>query len=184
MKLAYRIGNSQAAVFRRPLPTDAAPLPVLASPDVAGSADPSGGITLSFDGGTLPARIVGVAQRFPAGDGDGFVVADEPALAAALNAQDPGTGTPGELWLRARDPGRAAELDAALARPPFDVLVRSSRRELHDSLAADPLAHGVLVASAAPPWPWRWPWLALSRVGVRATCATSGPSSTTWRRSA
>jgi hypothetical protein len=112
---------------------------------VAAAADAGGQLTLSFDGGTLQARVAAVADRFPTIDSGGFVVADEPALAAALNAQAPSTGTPGELWLEPRDPSRAGELDAALARPPFDVLERSTRSGIEDSLRSDPLAHGVLV---------------------------------------
>jgi hypothetical protein len=141
----YRIGPGAFGVLRRPLPTDSAPLPVLASPDVARAADASGRLTLSFDGGTLETRVVAVADRFPTVEEGGYVVADEPALAAALNAEQPGTGLPEELWLQPQDASRAGELDAALARPPFDVLVRASRGGLEDELAADPLAHGVLV---------------------------------------
>ncbi len=143
--VTYRLGPGAFGVLRRSLPTDSAPLPVLASPDVAAAADANGRLTLSFDGGTLQARVAAVADRFPTVDSGGYVVADEPALAAALNAQQPGTGTPGELWLEPHDPARTAELDAALARPPFDVLVRSSRSGIEDGLRADPLSHGVLV---------------------------------------
>jgi len=145
VRLAYRLGPGAFGVLRRPLPTDSAPLPVLASPDVAAAADPNGELTLSFDGGTLQAEVAAVADRFPTVDSGGFVVADEPALSAALNAQQASTGTPGELWLQPHNPSRAGELDAALARPPFDVLDRASRTGIEDELAADPLSHGVLV---------------------------------------
>ena len=92
--VTYRIGPGAFGVLRRPLPTDSAPLPVLASPDVAAAADSSGRLTLSFDGGTLEARIVAVADRFPTVDGRWVRRRRQPALSAALTPSSPARGRP------------------------------------------------------------------------------------------
>ena len=78
---------------------------MLVSPNIAAAAPSNGLITLNFQDAQLPARIVGVATRFPASDdlGSGFVVADESRLATALGADAPGTAIPDELWLSAPD---------------------------------------------------------------------------------
>jgi len=128
-------------------PVDGRPLPVMASRDIARAA--AGGlIRLTFAGVAVPAQVVAVGDRFPTVDGS-FAVADESQLAAVLNADDPGSAVPGELWLRAR-PGRAATLDAALGHAPFTLLARSSHGRLLESLRSDPLSKGIgLVLEAA-----------------------------------
>jgi hypothetical protein len=139
-RLTYTFLLDQSVVLRLPQPTDGRPLRVLVSPDVARSAPPDGAITLDFQDARVPARIVGVADRFPDADtiGEGFVVADESHLATALGADAPGTSTPDELWLS----GPAA-VEQALRRPPFAALVLSSRRDLQRALATRPLARGI-----------------------------------------
>ena len=56
----------------------------------------------SPSGPPVPARVVGVLPRFPT-VGPSFVVADARALADALDARDPGTGSVRELWLSSPD---------------------------------------------------------------------------------
>jgi hypothetical protein len=139
-RLSYAFDQGQTILLRLPQPTDGKPLRVVVSPEIAGTAGPGGTITLDLENQRLPARIVGVATRFPDADqqGEGFVIADESRLATALDGRLPGTGTPGELWLSG--PPQAAR---ALHRPPFAALDVSSRREIDRSLAGDPLARGL-----------------------------------------
>jgi hypothetical protein len=87
-RLSYAFDQGQTIVLRLPQPTDRQPLRVVVSPDIASAAGPQGTITLDLENQRLPARIVGVATRFPNADqqGEGFVVADESRLATALDA--------------------------------------------------------------------------------------------------
>jgi hypothetical protein len=137
-------------LLRLPQPTDGRALPVVVSPDVARSAGDDGSLLLDFQGVRVPARVAAVARRFPAaGDQDqGFVIADEGRLATALDADSPGTGTPGELWLDV--PSRSVTtVAAALRQPPYASLAVSSRRDLLHDLATDPLARAISVSLAA-----------------------------------
>ena len=145
--LRYAINGAQQPLLRPVQPVDSSPLPVMVSPDIARAA--AGGlIRLTFAGLAVPARVVAVGDRFPTINGS-FAVADESHLAAVLNADDPGSAVPDELWLRAR-PGRAAALDAALRHAPFTLLARSSHDRLLSSLRSDPLSKGIgLVLGAA-----------------------------------
>jgi hypothetical protein len=129
----------------------------------------SGALTLDFGDTTVPAQIVGVANRFPAAapNGGAFVVADESRLSTALDADAPGTGTPGELWLSA-PPQALAGLQRQLGRPPFDRLQLASQRGLERALASNPLARGIelsLLAAAALA-------LALATLGLWATASS------------
>jgi hypothetical protein len=123
---------------------DDTPLPVVASPAVAAAAGPGGLVTLNFYNPRLQARVVATARRFPTvGEGEDFVVADESALAAALNADAPGTGTPDEVWLSV--PARAeAAVQRGFGRPPFSRLERISRRRLVERTQRNPLARGIV----------------------------------------
>ncbi len=145
VRVAYAFTEGQTMVLRRPQSTDARPLRVIASPDVARSAGPDGSLVLDVQGTRVPATVVAVAERFPASEeqGEGFIVADESRLRTALDADVPRSGTPTEVWLSTHDPAR---LDAALARPPFDSLDRASRIEIERGLVSDPLARGITIA--------------------------------------
>ena len=148
--LSYAFTQGQTMLLRLPQPTDGHELRVLASPDVAQSAGPGGTLTLDFQDVRVPARVVAVARHFPGAqeEGQGFVIADEQRLATTLDADAPGTGTPGELWLAT--PSRSVpSVAAALSRPPFDALVTSSRRHLRNSLSSDPLARGISLSLGA-----------------------------------
>jgi hypothetical protein len=134
-----RFATTSVSGFLRPAqPSDTHPVPVLVGPGV-----PNGRrLALTVDGQPVSARAVGVVRRFPTiGGGGGFVVADEPTLAAALDAQTPGEGTSDELWQQGGH--RAA---------PFPGLTYSWRADVERGLRGAPVARailGTMVAAAA-----------------------------------
>jgi hypothetical protein len=130
-------------VLRPAQPADTRPVPVLADPGTAASAGPGGRIALTVDGLPVIARVVGVLSRFPAlpSDPAGFVIADEPTLAAALDAQLPGQGRADELWIGT---GHLAGLRAALGSGALGQLDSSFRVDIDHQLRDAPVARGVL----------------------------------------
>jgi hypothetical protein len=130
-------------VLRPAQPADTHPVPVLADPATAASAGPGGRIALTVDGLPVTARVVGVLSRFPALSSDpaGFVIADEPTLAAALDAQLPGQGRADELWIGT---GHLAGLRAALGSGTLAQLDSSFRVDIDRQLRDAPVARGVL----------------------------------------
>ena len=130
-------------VLRPAQPTDTHPVPVLADPATAASAGPGGQIALTVDGLPVIARVVGVLSRFPAlaSDPAGFVIADEPTLAAALDAQLPGQGRADELWIGT---GHLTGLRAALGSGALAQLDSSFRVDIEHQLRDAPVARGVL----------------------------------------
>jgi hypothetical protein len=143
VRVRYALTAAQTALFRPRQPTDGHPLAFVVSPDVARAAGPGGVVTLELGDQTVTGRVASVAKRFPgtADGGGSFVVADESHLQTALDADAPGTGTPGEVWLAAPHDGvRVAE---ALRAPPFAPLVVTSRRGIEHQLRSDPLARGI-----------------------------------------
>jgi hypothetical protein len=130
-------------VLRPAQPSDTHPVPVLADPQTAASAGPGGRIALTVDGLPVIARVVGVLSRFPAlpPDPAGFVIADEPTLAAALDAQLPGQGRADELWIGT---GRLAGLRAELGSGALAQLDSSFRADIDHQLRDAPVARGVL----------------------------------------
>jgi hypothetical protein len=126
-----------------------APVPVLADP-VTAAAAANGVLQLVVGGGrAVAARVVRVVPRFPTA-GDRFLVADARALADALDAGEPGTGSVSELWLWAPD-GGAGTLAHGLAGAPFDRLAVDLRQTRQEQLTGDPVARGaatLLTASA------------------------------------
>ncbi len=168
-RLHYAFSGGQTVLLRVRQVTDGRRLPVVVSPNIAAAAPAGGAITLNFQDAQLPARIVGVASRFPASDdlGQGFVVADESRLATALSADAPGTATPDELWL-STPASEATRVGDALSRPPFTALQVASRRALQAQLASDPLARGItltLIATSVVA-------LALAAIGLWVTLAS------------
>ena len=112
-------------------PTDGHPLPAVVSPRLGSIAGLNGVLGVE------------VAGRFPSAtseDTQDFVVADRRLVETALNASQPATGFPTELWLNASRP-----LDVRLRRPPFDVLSVASQAGLERSLRHDPVARGALL---------------------------------------
>jgi hypothetical protein len=147
-ELSYSVNGVERTLFRVPQPTDGKTLPVLVSQNLANAAA-DGSLGLSFGGRTVPAHVVGVADRFPTIAGNSFVVADESWLASTLGADDPGAGRPQELWLAAPDRSRSGDLQRALEQRPYDALAFSSYDGTLDRLQTDPLARGILVALEA-----------------------------------
>ena len=141
-RLSYAFTEGQTVLVRLPQPTDRRPLRVVVSPEIARAAGPGGSLALDFQDVQVPARIVGVAARFPDAEqfGEGFVLAEESNLATVLDAGVPGTGTPGEVWLQG--PARIAP---ALRLLPVDV---ASRRDIERLLASDALARGLTLTLA------------------------------------
>ena len=122
---------------------------MIASPSVAAAAGPDGHLTLDFYNTQVPGRVVGVARRFPSiGESEEFVVADEGALATALDADAPGTGTPGELWL-AVPKAEIQDVGQALSRGPFSQLEPTWQQQLYETAHGDPLARGVATVLGA-----------------------------------
>ena len=142
---AYRFDRSGAALLRPAQPTDAATLPVITDPATARDAGPDGRLALSVDDIAVPARVVGTARRFPTigRASAGFVVAGEPALGAALDTAQPGSGEADELWLQVPAAHEAA-LRAALRQGPLGTLTVRSRRALQATLSGDPLARELI----------------------------------------
>ena len=130
-------------VLRPAQPTDTQPVPVLADPQTAASAGPGGRIALTVDGLPVIARVVGVLSRFPTipPGSAGFIIADEPTLAAALDAQLPGQGRPDELWIGT---AHLAVLRAALGSGALAQLDSSFRVDIDHQLRDAPVARGVL----------------------------------------
>jgi hypothetical protein len=85
--------------------------------------------------GRVP-RVAGVAGE--------ALLADGPTAAVALDADAPGTGVPGELWITG-----PAGLEGRLGSAPFDALTLQSRRAVERGLRRDPAARGTLIALGA-----------------------------------
>jgi hypothetical protein len=140
----YALDGRADGLVRPAQPFDSAPLPVLASRDVAGAAGPDGRLHLALpDGHSIVARVVATGARFPTAPAS-FVVADEQALSVAVNANAPGTGVPREVWIGV-PPASERRVSAALHRRPFSDLAVRSRASLHSHAASRPLARGILV---------------------------------------
>lgn len=120
--------------------TATAPLPVLADPDTARRAT-NGLMQLVVNGNEpVPARVVAVIPRFPTA-GARFIVADNAALAEALDAREPGTGSMSELWLWAPD-AQAGAMAQTLAAAPYDRLTVDLRQVRQAWLTGDPVGRG------------------------------------------
>jgi hypothetical protein len=148
--VAYAFTAGQTMLLREPQATDGRPLGVVVSPEIARAAGPDGSITVDFGDVRVPARIVGVAGRFPDSEqqGEGFVIADESRLATVLDSRLPGRGTPQELWL-AVPKSAVGAVARELRRPPFSALDLASRRDIEQTLAGDPLARGLTLTLGA-----------------------------------
>jgi hypothetical protein len=71
----------------------------------------------------------------------GFVLADEPTLASALDAADPGQGRADELWISTSRPGA---LRSAVSSPPLSQLTVQFRTDVQHALRAAPISSAVL----------------------------------------
>ncbi len=125
-----------SAIVRAAQPIDGRTLPVIVDPITAAAAR-GGGIDIDVAGETsLRGRIVGTLDRFPTA-GTRFVVTGGTALQRSLDNDQPGSGTPGEVWL-----GGGGRVDAAVRAAPFNRLVLRVRADEEARLVADPLARG------------------------------------------
>jgi hypothetical protein len=145
--LRYFVTKQASSRFRPRQPTDGRAVAVVASPRIARAAGSDAVLPVQLLGQQLPARVVAVARRFPSIEGD-FVIADDRTLSTALNTEAPGTAVMNEVWLGA-PPGRLAEVEAALRRPPFSLLRLESRSALEANLRNDPLARSALLTLVA-----------------------------------
>jgi hypothetical protein len=137
------VTSGTPGVLRPAQPTDTHPVPVLTDPQTAASAGPGGRMAMTVDGLPVVVRVVGILRRFPTlpPGAAGFLVADQPTLAAALDAQLPGQGRADELWITAAHPSR---LRAALGSGELAQLDSSFRADLDHRLQDAPVARGVL----------------------------------------
>jgi hypothetical protein len=135
--------TGETGLIRPRQPSDARPLPVLVDPGTAALAGAGHRLGLTIDGLATQATVVGVMTRFPTipAGSSGFVVADEAALASALDARSPGQGRPDELWVSSDDPAR---LRAGLATGRLRQLSVSFRSDIEHKLRSAPVARGVL----------------------------------------
>jgi hypothetical protein len=141
--VAYAFQDVDDLHLRPRQATDGMSLPVIASPAVGEAAGPDGLLTLDFYNTQVAGRVVGVARRFPSiGESEQFVVADEGTLATALDADAPGTGAPGELWLSVPN-AESKDVELALSRAPFSQLERTWQQQLYETAHGDPLARGM-----------------------------------------
>ncbi len=141
VRVAFALTGASRPLLRPSEPTDGTPLAAAVSPDIARAAQ-GGLIELRFANVTLPARVVAVGQRFPTLGGS-YAVVDESHLATALNADDPGSAVPDELWLRAHRQAAVPALDAAVRHGAYTELARSSHAAALRSLQTDPLSRGI-----------------------------------------
>lgn len=134
-ELGYVLTPDRTGTYRPTQPTDGRPLPVLVTPKIAAIAGPRGIIPLDIEGESVPARVVGVVQRFPSIVGDA-VVADLDQAGTRLDTLSPGLGTTNELWLNST---RAPRVPQVSVQSHAETLAR---------LQADPLARGALLTLA------------------------------------
>jgi len=134
-KLGYVLTPDVNGTFRPSQPTDGRALPVLVTPRIAAESGSGGIVPLQVEGESIPARIVGVVERFPSIVGDA-VVADLGQAATRLDTRSPGLGTTNELWLGGDTP------------PDTPELLVVSHAETLAQLQSDPLARGALLTLA------------------------------------
>ena len=134
-RLGYVLTPDVNGTFRPAQPTDGKALPVLVTPRIAAESGSGGIVPLQVEGESIPARIVGVVQRFPSVVGDA-VVADLGQAATRLDTRSPGLGTTNELWLNGDSPPDTPELSVV------------SHAETLAELQSDPLARGALLTLA------------------------------------
>ncbi len=146
--IRFQLTTDVTGELRPRQPTDGQPVPALVSRALAAAADAERLLPLRVAGVPITVRVVGTVERFPSVTDADVAVADRSLLSTALNTASPGVGVTNEIWLRGVRDEDARRVDAALARPPFDVLERESQRSVREELRGDPLAHGALLTLA------------------------------------
>lgn len=144
----YSLTNQVVSRFRPRQPTDDARVPVLATPQAVAAAGPDGVLPIEIGSQRIVLRITGRVERFPTVDGEALV-ADRELLATALNADQPGSALPSEVWIDVRPDSDPAAVARMLARAPFDVLEVTTREETLERLRGDPLARAALLTLLA-----------------------------------
>ncbi len=142
--VSYTLTGQEVTRIRPRVPSDAEPVPVLATPRLAAAAGANGLLPLQVGGERVVVRVAATVRRFPGVLGQA-VVGDVSALLTLLNAERPGAARVNELWIG----GTGPDVAHALASPPYDVLGVSSRSALEVDAARDPIAHGTLFALVA-----------------------------------
>jgi hypothetical protein len=159
--LRYLLTENQSFRLRPRQPTDASPIPVIASSSLAEAAGANSVLPLFVGTAQVNVRVAATAHRFPSASGD-FVAADRSRLETALNTAVPGSALADEAWVSG-GPGLTTRLTRASAGP---VRV-TSRRAVEHELRSDPLARGSLLVLATA----ALVALALSLVGLALTVA-------------
>jgi hypothetical protein len=143
------LSNFRPQVLVRPAqPTDGVALPAIVSPALAATAVDDRITVRVGEEATIQLRVIGEAEHLP-------TVVDQPTyfamaaiepLAAAINADLPGSAYPTEMWIRTPDPARTAEVSATLAQPPFRSPHIVARSAIEAERSGDPLAAAIIWA--------------------------------------
>ena len=145
-EIGLEIFAVQAVIIRAPQATDGVALPAVVSPDLASEARPDGTLDLHIGSGSVPLRVVGVADRAPtiADLVPRFVIVPLDPLIVSIASAVPGSGRPSEMWLAVPNETRAAEVRAALAEKPFRFPAITGRAELAAERTDDPLSQAIV----------------------------------------
>ncbi len=165
-RLAYRITEGSLVLTPRANGpgSDGTPLAVAVDPATAATAR-GGLVTIVLDQRSVSARVVAVLPRFPTMPDGRFAVTDVAALGRLVDLDEPGVGTPTEIWVDLPDAAPAAGptagstagstagagTAAALSAAPFDRLDVRQRVRTEARLSSDPVAvgaRGLLAAGA------------------------------------
>lgn len=137
----YLVNRAAVSLLRPRQPTDGVPVPVLATPAIAALGDV---FAVKVNDVPLTVRVVETTRYVPSVSGDA-IVADRDRVATALNAAQPGTLVPSEVWVVHASPTAGS----LLRRDPLDRLAVTSHAERLHELRTDPLAHGTLTIVGA-----------------------------------
>jgi hypothetical protein len=114
------------------------PLAIVVDPDTAARAGASGRMVLTVNRQSVPAQIVAVLPRFPAGSGH-FLIADRPTVVSLLNQVAPGTAFVSQVWITVPEESLATVRDT-LESSPASSTTLSFRADLARSIIGDPVA--------------------------------------------
>ena len=114
------------------------PLAIAVDPDTAARAGGSGRMVLNVNGQSVPAQIVAVLPRFPAGSRQ-FLVADRSTVVSLLNQVAPGTAFVSRVWIAVPPESLAAVRDA-LESSPASATTLAFRADLARAIIGDPVA--------------------------------------------
>jgi hypothetical protein len=114
------------------------PLAIVVDPDTAARAGASGRMVLTVNRQSVPAQIVAVLPRFPAGSGH-FLIADRPTVVSLLNQVAPGTAFVSQVWITVPEESLAT-VRGTLESSPASSTTLSFRADLARSIIGDPVA--------------------------------------------